>query len=109
MSASVLMGGIAAGVDAPLEHSLRRFGMKLGLAFQAVDDILDMRGTDVELGKHSGRDVELRKATYPAVLGMEEAERASRRLVDSALSEIERLPNGTELREIADYVVRRRH
>ena len=83
--------------------------LKLGLAFQAVDDILDMRGTDLELGKHSGRDIELRKATYPAILGIEESDRVSRTLVDAALADIAFLPNGSELREIAQYVVRRRH
>jgi geranylgeranyl pyrophosphate synthase len=109
MAASVVMGGIAAGLDGELEGRLQGFGLKLGLAFQAVDDILDMRGTDIELGKHSGRDVELRKATYPAVLGIGEAERVSRTLVDAALAEISFLTNGSELREIAEYVVRRRH
>jgi len=109
MAASVVMGGVAAGLDSELESRLQLFGLKLGLAFQAVDDILDMRGTDVELGKHSGRDVELRKATYPGVLGIEEAERVSRTLVDAALAEIAFVPSGAELREIAEYVVRRRH
>jgi geranylgeranyl pyrophosphate synthase len=109
MAASVVMGGIAAGLDAEMESRLHRFGLKLGLAYQAVDDILDMLGTDLELGKHSGRDIELRKATYPAVLGIEESDRVSRTLVDAALADIAFLPNGSELREIAQYVVRRRH
>ncbi|MFQ5890437.1 MAG: polyprenyl synthetase family protein [Gemmatimonadota bacterium] len=108
IAASVVMGGIAAGAEEEVLAGLSRFGYRLGLAFQAVDDILDLTGTDQELGKQSGRDVALGKATYPALFGLEEAERISRELAERARRELDRFPNGVELREIADYVIRRR-
>ena len=59
IAACVVMGGLAAGADDAIIARLHRFGLRLGLAFQAVDDILDVTGSDVELGKRSGRDLDL--------------------------------------------------
>jgi geranylgeranyl pyrophosphate synthase len=107
IAASALMGGIAAGAsDAELE-ALQRFGMDLGLAFQAVDDILDLRGTPGELGKESGRDRVLGKATYPALFGIEKAEKISRALAEAAIAELEFLDRPEGLRVIASYVIER--
>ncbi|MFQ5747092.1 MAG: polyprenyl synthetase family protein [Gemmatimonadota bacterium] len=108
IAASVVMGAMAAGAEERTVDGLARFGRRLGLAFQAVDDILDMKGSAREIGKESGRDVELGKATYPAVLGMEEAERSSRALAEAALAELDRLGDGGGLREIVGYVIERR-
>jgi geranylgeranyl diphosphate synthase type II len=109
IAASVVMGGVAAGMEEPQLLRLRRFGERLGLAFQIVDDILDMRGTSVELGKESGRDVALEKATYPALFGLEEAERIVRSLAEEAGEELSGLKKPDELREIVRYVIDRRH
>ena len=109
IAAACAMGGIAAGATDEQVGRLERFGTRLGLAFQATDDILDLRGTTDELGKESGRDAVLRKATYPAVHGLVEAERLSRALVESAERELEGLPDPGDLRTIADWIIARRH
>ncbi len=109
ISASVAMGGIAAGADASHVRQLERFGLQLGLAFQAIDDILDLRGNTELLGKESGRDTALRKATYPGVFGIEEAESLSRRLAAAAASELSELGEAAELRDLAAYIINRSH
>ena len=109
IAASAAMGGIAAGATVEQVDRLERFGTRLGLAFQATDDILDLRGTTDELGKESGRDAVLGKATYPAVHGLVEAERLSRQLVASAERELEGLPEAGDLRTIADWILARRY
>ena len=98
IAASTLMGGIAGGATGTRLDALHRFGLDLGLAFQAVDDILDLRGTSGELGKESGRDRDLGKATYPGLLGVEEAERISRDLAEAAIAELDLLdrPDGLQ-------------
>ncbi|MEN8144665.1 MAG: polyprenyl synthetase family protein [Gemmatimonadota bacterium] len=108
IAACVVMGGLAAGAADSVIERLRRFGLRLGLAFQAVDDILDVTGSDVELGKPSGRDRDLAKATYPAVLGMDGAEHMSRRLATAALGELNELSGADELRSMAMYIIERR-
>lgn len=109
ISASVAMGGIAAGADASRVEQLERFGLKLGLAFQAIDDILDLRGNTEQLGKERGRDTVLRKATYPGLFGVEEAENLSRRLAFVASSELDGLDQSAELRDLAEYIINRSH
>jgi geranylgeranyl pyrophosphate synthase len=109
IAAAVAMGGLAARAPAQDVDRLERFGLRLGLAFQAIDDILDMMGTTDELGKESGRDALLRKATYPGVHGLAEAERLSRELVRSAEVELDGLPEPDDLRMIADWILARRH
>ncbi len=109
IAAAAAMGGIAAGAPADQVECLERFGRRLGLAFQAKDDILDLRGTTDELGKVSGRDAALRKATYPAVHGLAEAERLSRELLRAAEDELDGLPDAGDLRAIADWILARRY
>ncbi len=109
ISASVAMGGIAAGADDAEVVRLERFGLQLGLAFQAIDDILDLRGDTQKLGKESGRDTALRKATYPGLFGLEEAENMSRRLASAAASELAELEESAELRDLAGYIINRSH
>ena len=103
------MGGIAAGAGEPVLARLRDFGLKLGLAFQVVDDILDMTGDETVMGKPEGRDQALGKATSPSVLGMEEAVRKGRALAAEARAELEDLPAAGELRAIAALVGERRN
>jgi geranylgeranyl pyrophosphate synthase len=109
IAAATLMGGIAAGASGARLEALHRFGLELGLAFQAVDDILDLRGTPSELGKESGRDRVLGKATYPALFGVEEAERISRTFAEAAIAELDLLDWPDGLRAIASYVIERTH
>ncbi len=70
IAASARLGGIAAGAPAIGEVALDRFGTALGLAFQIADDVLDVTATSAQLGKTAGRDIALRKSTYPALLGV---------------------------------------
>lgn len=107
IAAAAAMGGIAADAPPDQVERLERFGRRLGLAFQAKDDILDLRGTTDELGKVSGRDAALRKATYPAVHGLAEAERLSREMVTAAEDELDGLPDAGDLRLIADWILAR--
>ena len=73
LTASVLLGGILGGADsAQLEH-LEEFGRATGLAFQIVDDLLDLEETAETLGKTAGKDLQQGKLTYPAVIGVERA------------------------------------
>jgi len=109
MAACAVMGGIAAGASGARLEALRRFGLGLGLAFQAVDDILDLRGTAGELGKESGRDRALGKATYPALFGVEETERISRAFAEAAMAELALFDRPDGLRVIASYVIERTH
>ncbi|MFQ5530484.1 MAG: polyprenyl synthetase family protein [Gemmatimonadota bacterium] len=109
IAAAAAMGGVAAGACEADVDRLECFGLRLGLAFQAIDDILDLSGTTDELGKVSGRDAILRKATYPGVHGLAEAERLSRELVEAAEAELDGLPEPDDLRLIADWILARRH
>ena len=109
IAAAAAMGGVAAGASPGDVERLERFGTRLGLAFQARDDILDLHGTTDELGKVSGRDAELRKATYPAVHGLAEAERLSREHGASAERELAGLAAPDDLRAIADWILSRRY
>jgi geranylgeranyl pyrophosphate synthase len=109
ISASVALGGMAAGADRCDVERLERFGLRLGLAFQAIDDILDLRGDTAELGKESGRDSVLRKATYPGLFGLDEAEAISRDLVRAASVELTELGRVEGLRELARYIIDRSH
>lgn len=81
--ASVLMGAAAAGASAAECEALKKYGKAAGLAFQVRDDLLDVEGDTVTLGKPQGSDAALKKATYPSLFGIE----ASRRKLDALRSE----------------------
>lgn len=105
--------GAAAWLNASKEEvkALDEYGLNLGLAFQIADDILDITSSTEELGKTVGSDASLNKVTYPSLLGLEEAERRalehSRKAV-SALEMFEESEWKEVLKELADYVVRRK-
>lgn len=97
-------------VDAPQEEieALFQYGKLIGLAFQIVDDILNVEGDEVQLGKPVGSDLRQKKATYPALLGIEESRQKARRLVEEAKKELEIFgEKGEILRLLADFVVER--
>ena len=73
IAASLEMGGLAAGATQSKVRALADFGLRIGLAFQIMDDILDVTSSTDMLGKTTGRDAALRKSTYPALLGVEGA------------------------------------
>jgi geranylgeranyl diphosphate synthase type II len=84
IAASARLGGVAAETSRDREVALHRFGVALGLAFQIADDVLDVTATTDELGKTAGRDVALRKSTYPGVLGVRGAAARADALASSA-------------------------
>ncbi|MBW3670040.1 MAG: polyprenyl synthetase family protein [Acidobacteria bacterium] len=85
LTASVLLGGILAGADQRSLDALRTYGEAIGLAFQIIDDLLDLEGTSETLGKTAGKDLEQGKLTYPAILGIETARERASELLEIAV------------------------
>src|SRR2546421_8534243 len=89
ITASLVSGGVYAGAkDSEVAH-LRAFGMGIGLAFQIVDDVLDVTQTSEQLGKTAGKDTASEKATYPALFGIDASVRKADELVNRAFAELE--------------------
>jgi geranylgeranyl pyrophosphate synthase len=106
--ASVTTGGIAAGASEEQVDALGAFGDAIGLAFQIADDVLDVTATTDRLGKTAGRDLDLKKGTYPSVLGIEGAtERAGKLVRDGCTALREAGLLSTELDALARFVVER--
>lgn len=106
--ASIQSGALVGGADDAAYAALTRYGSAAGLAFQIADDILDIVGNQEELGKDVGSDEARGKATYPALLGIEESRRRARELRDIALEALEPLGTPADpLREIAHFIVDR--
>ena len=87
--AAAVAGAVMAGADDAAEAALARFGERVGLAFQIVDDILDVEGTADTLGKTAGKDAHAAKPTYAALLGCEQARAAAVEAVDEAIAVLE--------------------
>ena len=105
---SIVSGGVYAGADAEQTRRLTEFGTKAGLAFQIVDDVLDMTQDSAHLGKTAGKDVASDKATWPAVFGIDQSLRDASRLITEAFTAIE--PYGAAadgLKAVARYLVDR--
>jgi farnesyl diphosphate synthase len=110
---SVLMGalsGQAALLTECTREALARYGEAIGLAFQVVDDLLDVEASTASLGKTAGKDAAQGKPTYVSVLGIDAARAWSLRLRAQALTAIDGLgTRATRLRELADFIVCRSH
>jgi geranylgeranyl diphosphate synthase type II len=107
---SVVAGGVYAGATAEDAARLDRFGRKAGLAFQIVDDVLDMTVDSEHLGKTAGKDQATEKATWPAVYGIEQSRRDAVQLIDEAFAALE--PYGSRadgLKAVARYLVERKN
>src|SRR5581483_2828267 len=108
ITASVVTGGIYANASRTQVENLRRFGQAIGLAFQTVDDILDVTQTSEQLGKTAGKDVASEKATYPALFGLEESQKKALALLTSADVELEHFgAKASVLKELARFLVER--
>ena len=108
--ASVRVGAIAGGASEEQLGAITRYGERVGLAFQIVDDILDIEGSSTEMGKTAGSDLRRKKATYPAVMGLEESRRQATRLLAEAKGALPLLgEKAASLLELADFVGCRRH
>jgi geranylgeranyl pyrophosphate synthase len=108
LQVSVELGGLAGGADDTALEALGAFGGHMGLAFQIVDDVLDVEASTEELGKTAGADAAHHKATYPGLLGLDEAKDWARRERDAALAALEPLGETAEpLRALARYIIDR--
>ena len=108
--AAVRVGGIAGGADGETLQALTRYGERIGLAFQIVDDLLDIEGATAEMGKTAGSDLRRKKATYPALMGLEESRRQAAHLLQEAKDALRPLgEKGAVLAALADFVGARRH
>jgi geranylgeranyl diphosphate synthase, type II len=95
---------------APGEHveALRAYGEAIGLAFQIVDDILDVTQTSEQLGKTAGKDVASEKATYPALFGIEKSRQKAASLLEASSKALERFQlRGDALRALAKFLIER--
>jgi geranylgeranyl diphosphate synthase, type II len=109
ITASLVSGGLYAGAKNSEVEKLRAFGKSTGLAFQIVDDVLDVTQTSEQLGKTAGKDTAAQKATYPALFGIDESLRKADALVSAAFSELESFGERAEtLKELARYLVERK-
>jgi geranylgeranyl diphosphate synthase type II len=108
LRACVRCGALAAGASDSALQSLTRFGEKIGLVFQIVDDVLDITSSSEVLGKTAGKDEKAKKATYPAFYGIEASKQKARELADSAVEDIREFGEGARfLRGIATFIVSR--
>lgn len=108
ITAALEMGAIVAGATDAQRHTLRQVGERIGLAFQIIDDVIDVRSDSATLGKTSGKDAASNKSTYVALLGLDTAEAEAMRLYREASSLIDDWGEGaTALRELLARMVRR--
>lgn len=107
--ASVRMGGLLGAADDPQMEALTRYGEGIGLAFQIVDDILDIEGTTEELGKEVGADHEHGKVTFPAFLGVDASKEKAQKAIDEAVDGLSLFDRRADpLRGIARFIIERR-
>lgn len=107
--ASVAIGGILGGASEAELTQLERYAQKIGLAFQVMDDILDVEGDPHTMGKRGGADERLSKSTYPRLMGIDASKDLALQLVDDGLKAIGNFDNKSDpLRAIARYIVTRK-
>jgi geranylgeranyl diphosphate synthase type II len=105
---SVRLGGMSANCSPPQLRALTDFGYNVGLAFQIIDDILDVTQTSGQLGKTAGKDTAAAKATYPAIVGLEKSRAIAAHLTGRAFKAL-RIFKGKApaLEALADYLLKR--
>src|SRR5437016_3995634 len=109
ITASLVSGGWYAGAEEKEVSKLRGFGQAVGLAFQIVDDVLDVTQSSEQLGKTAGKDTAAEKTTYPALFGIDESLRKADALVDQACDELNEFGARTStLKELARFLVERK-
>jgi geranylgeranyl diphosphate synthase type II len=109
LTTSCRLGAIAAGADEGKLTAITEFGRHLGLAFQIVDDILDVTSTPQQLGKATNKDQGRGKNTYPGLLGLEASQAEARKQLDAALTALGPFgPSAAGLKTLAKFVVERK-
>ncbi|MEL6320711.1 MAG: geranylgeranyl diphosphate synthase CrtE, partial [Cyanobacteria bacterium J06626_14] len=110
LEASVVCGAILTGAPQDTIQRLTHYAQAIGLAFQIVDDILDITATQEELGKTVGKDVDAHKVTYPSLWGLDESRRKAQELVNNAKEELSPFGEASlPLSSLADYITARTH
>ncbi|MDB6076920.1 MAG: Polyprenyl synthetase [Akkermansiaceae bacterium] len=110
LATSIRLGAMTANASDEKLEALTTFGHALGLAFQVIDDILDVTQSTEVLGKTAGKDVAVEKATYPSVLGLDKARKEAAKLTKQALDALDPFKKkGARLREIAGYLLKREY
>jgi geranylgeranyl diphosphate synthase type II len=108
LRASVRSGAILGGGSATEVETLTRYGTHIGLAFQIMDDILDVRGDEQLMGKALRKDEERQKATYPRLVGLAEAEKRAQAAVTAGIAALEPFEErGAVLRDLAHFIIAR--
>lgn len=114
LTSSVKLGGMAANASPEEMNALTKFGYALGLAFQVIDDILDVTQTTEALGKTAGKDQAVHKATFPSVIGLDASREEAKRFTAEALEALgifgkngKNGKNGKKLKEIAEWMLGR--
>jgi geranylgeranyl diphosphate synthase, type II len=111
LKSSVRLGAMSANANPKKLSAVTQFGRRLGLAFQVIDDILDVTQTSEILGKSAGKDVAAKKATYPAVIGLEKSRAEARRLTRQAHGALSifRGDDAEPLHALANYLLEREY
>ncbi|MBZ5599983.1 MAG: polyprenyl synthetase family protein [Acidobacteriia bacterium] len=109
ITASVVSGGLYAGAGDEGVAKLRSFGQSIGLAFQIVDDVLDVTQTSEQLGKTAGKDTAAEKTTYPALFGVEESIKKADALVEKSCASLDSFGGRADtLKALAHFLVERK-
>jgi geranylgeranyl diphosphate synthase type II len=109
LQASVVSGAELASADSVTLDKLTQYARNIGLAFQIIDDVLDITATREELGKTAGKDLQAQKATYPSLWGIEESRRQAQQLVQDAKATLAEFGDrALPLIAIADYITDRK-
>ena len=110
LKSSVRLGAMSANASKRHLQAISNFGHALGLAFQVIDDILDVTQTSERLGKSAGKDITAKKATYPSVLGLEKSRTEARRLTRQAHKSLSIFcAKGEALHALANYLLEREY
>jgi geranylgeranyl diphosphate synthase, type II len=111
LGCSVRLGGMSANCTPAQLRALTDFGYHVGLAFQVIDDILDVTQTSEQLGKTAGKDVAVQKATYPAIVGLEKSRQIAAQLTEKAFSALSRVAGfkgkAIALEALAEFLLKR--
>jgi len=106
--AAAVSGAVMAGADEEAVTAIDRFATEVGLAFQIIDDILDVEGDATSLGKSAGKDAAAAKPTYPALFGLDRSRELAADCLARAHAALDRAGLGGQLGAIADWVVTRK-
>jgi geranylgeranyl diphosphate synthase, type II len=110
LESSVVCGAIVAGAAAADLECLSRYAQNIGLAFQIIDDVLDITATQEELGKTAGKDLQSQKATYPSFWGIDESKRQADQLIAAAKAELQSFGiQAQPLLALGDYITARKN